>query len=105
MIHPTATQLPGTKPNSPEDVSSWVIEYLAARYPEMAASVHADMSFDNIGLDSLARVELIAAMEVRFGVTLDPTLAYDFVTAGALSAFVWGQATGAAVDVKQLMGV
>lgn len=92
-------------PHALIDVSNWIVHYLEAKHPEMRGAIHADMSFDNIGLDSLARVEMIAAMENRFGVALDPTLAYDFVTAGALSSFVWGQITGVAVDQKQLMGV
>jgi acyl carrier protein len=71
----------------------------------MGHSLHADMSFDSIGLDSLARVDLISAMEARFGMALDPTLAYDFVTPGALSAFVWGQACGIPADEKRLMDV
>jgi acyl carrier protein len=48
-----------------------------------------DMSFDYIGLDSLARVELLAGLEECFAVPLDPTAAYDFVTVRALSEFVW----------------
>lgn len=87
------------------DVSSWIIAHLEKRFPAMAGVIHADMSFDAIGLDSLERVDLIAALEGRFGITLDPTLGYDFVTTGALAAFVWGQISGVAVDEKQLMGV
>ena len=105
MNHSATRQQPGSKPESLNDVSSWVLQYLAARFPETGGTLHPDMSFDSIGLDSLARVDMISAMEGRFGITLEPTLAYDFVTAGALSAFVWGQISGAPVDQKHLMGV
>lgn len=93
------------KPAGLSEVSGWLLQHLEAKHPEMRGKLHKDMSFDSIGLDSLARVELISAMEQRFGITLEPTLAYDFVTAGALSTYVWGQISGAPVDQKQLMGV
>ena len=93
------------KPQALPDVLAWVIHYLETKHPETKESVHGDMSFDSVGLDSLARVEMIAAMEAAFGIELDPTLAYDFVTPGALSGFVWGQLSGEPVDQKQLMGM
>lgn len=93
------------QPRAQAEVLAWVIHYLESKHPEAKDAVHGDMSFDSIGLDSLARVEMIAALEAGFGIALDPTLAYDFVTPGALSAFVWGQLSGEPVDQKQLMGM
>jgi acyl carrier protein len=93
------------KPQALSDVVVWVIQHLESKHPEMKGAVHGDVSFDSVGLDSLARVDMISAMERSFGIALDATLAYDFVTPNALSAFVWGQITGEPVDQKQLMGV
>ncbi|SFU53556.1 acyl carrier protein [Pseudoduganella namucuonensis] len=101
----TQANTQASQPAALIEVSGWLIEHLEGKHPEMRGQLHKDMSFDSIGLDSLARVELISAMERRFGVALEPTLAYDFVTAGALSAYVWGQISGTPVDQKHLMGV
>ena len=62
-------------------------------------------SFDLLGLDSMSRVGLVAALEKEYGVALEPTAAYDFVTVGALSQFVWSRVTGTALDEKKLLGV
>lgn len=72
---------------------------------ELAEPIGNDMSFDYIGLDSLARVELLTALDNEFGTRLDPTTAYDFVTVGALAKFVWSRLTGEILDLKQVLEV
>src|SRR5687768_14219988 len=76
------------------EVTSWMMQYLETKHPEVTGKVHGEMSFDSVGLDSLGRVEMLTAMEGCFKLKLDPTLAYDFVTVGALSKYVWGQING-----------
>jgi acyl carrier protein len=102
---PQPVQSLASKPSSLTEVRTWIVQFLESKHPEMRGTIHADMSFDSIGLDSLARVDMIGSMENQFGLKLDPTLAYDFVTPGALSSFVWGQIAGVPVDEKQLIGV
>ena len=63
------------------------------------------MSFDYIGLDSLARVNLLVGLEKELGVPLDPTAAYDFVTVRALAEFVWSVVSGTSMDIKKTLGV
>lgn len=72
---------------------------------ERTEPIGDDMSFDYIGLDSLARVELLTALDDEFGTSLDPTSAYDFVTVGALAKFVRSQLTGEVLDLKQVLEV
>ena len=72
---------------------------------EFKEHIGDDMSFDYIGLDSLARVNLMTALDKEFGVKLDPAAAYDFVTVGALSKFVWSQVTGTPLDMKKVLEV
>lgn len=93
------------KPEGSAEVRAWILQYLEGKHPEVRGTLHKDMSFDAIGLDSVARVDMISAMEKHFGIALDPQLAYDFVTAGALSEFVWGQISGVPADQKRLLGV
>lgn len=107
MIQTNMQEQAGSRanPQGQAEVLAWLIQSLESKQPDLKGLIHSAMSFDCIGLDSLARVELVTAMEGQFGILLDPTLAYDFVTPGALAAFVWGELSGTPVDQKQLMGV
>lgn len=78
---------------------------LRVHQPDFAEEIHDNLSFDYIGLDSVARVELIAALERHPGIALDPTAAYDFVTVGALASFVWSELSGESLDLKATLGV
>jgi acyl carrier protein len=80
-------------------------EYLRENDRDFSEEIRDDMSFDYIGLDSLARVGLLTALDKEFGVSLDPTAAYDFVTVGALSEYVWSQISGNPMDVKKVLGI
>lgn len=62
-------------------------------------------SFDALGLDSMARVGLVQALETEYGLTLEPGLAFDFVTVGALAQYVRAKANGEAIDEKTLLGI
>lgn len=87
------------------EVRQWLKDYLQQQHKEINEPIRDDMSFDYIGLDSLARVALMTASEQRFFLKLDPTAAYDFVTVGALSEFVWSQISGEALDQKKLLDI
>lgn len=80
-------------------------EHLRVNRPDFTEEIGDDMSFDYIGLDSLARVELLTGLDGALGVSLDPTAAYDFVTVRALAGFVWSSLSGTALDVKKALGI
>lgn len=80
-------------------------EYLRVHQPGFTEDIHDNLSFDYIGLDSVARVELVAALERHLGISVDPTAAYDFVTVGALASFVWSELSGESLDLKAALGV
>lgn len=80
-------------------------EYLAESGIEFTEPIGDDMSFDYIGLDSLARVNLMTALDKEFGVQLDPAAAFDFVTVGSLAKFVWSEVTGTPLDLKTVLEV
>jgi acyl carrier protein len=88
-----------------ELIRTRLTEHLAESGIEFKEHIGDDMSFDYIGLDSLARVNLMTALDKEFGVKLDPAAAYDFVTVGALSKFVWSQVTGTPLDMKKVLEV
>lgn len=80
-------------------------EYLQIHQPDFVEDIHDNLSFDYIGLDSVARVELVAALEKQLGIAIDPTAAYDFVTVGALASFVWSQLSDTPLDLNAVLGV
>lgn len=80
-------------------------QQLAESGIEFKDRIEDNMSFDYIGLDSLARVNLMTALDKEYGVTLDPAAAYDFVTVGALAQFVWSRVTGTPLDLKKVLEV
>src|SRR6218665_3105542 len=96
-----------SKPNHVEQVSERIkfllTEYLQEERDDFTEPIEDDMSFDYIGLDSLARVNLLVGLEKECGVSLDPTAAYDFVTARALSEFVWSGGRGTPMGVKEVL--
>lgn len=88
-----------------EGIKSRLQHYLQAERPDFTEAIKDDMSFDYIGLDSLARVNLLSGLEKEFGVSLDPTAAYDFVTVRALAEFVWSVMSGQEMDVKKALDI
>jgi acyl carrier protein len=88
-----------------ECIKSLLQAYLAEHGPAFNEPITSHMSFDYLGLDSLARVGLISALEKEFSVTLDPTAAYDFVTVHALAQFVWSEVSGSAFDARTVMDI
>jgi acyl carrier protein len=80
-------------------------DYLKINRPDFTEAILDDMSFDYIGLDSLARVELLSGLDKALGITLDPTAAYDFVTVRALAEYVCSVVNGTSLDFKKALSV
>ncbi|PUA27840.1 MAG: hypothetical protein B0W54_15040 [Cellvibrio sp. 79] len=97
------------QPDSVDGVSQRIFFHLKKRidadYPDFTEPLRSDMSFDYIGLDSVSRVELVTDLANDFGIKLDPTAAYDFVTIGSLAEFVWSEISGTTLDLKKALGV
>ncbi len=73
--------------------------------PAFDAPLTREASFDALGLDSMARVSLVQALEEEYALTLEPGLAFDFVTVDALARYVCAQINGEAIDEKALLGI
>jgi acyl carrier protein len=87
------------------EVNAWIKEYLLRECKNIQGPIEDHASLDYLGLDSLARVNLVVAVEGRFNLSLDPTAAYDFVTVGAITEYVWSQITGQPLDEKTLLDI
>jgi acyl carrier protein len=69
-------------------ISQWLERHMVPIFLERGLPVDMDTSFDALGLDSLARVELITALENQFNVNLDPVLGFEYPTIRSLSEHI-----------------
>lgn len=66
-------------------IQAYLMTEIRGAAPPGGTEPDGDTSFSAMGLDSMTQVTLIGRLEERFGVELDPTLAYDYPTVNALS--------------------
>lgn len=97
--------MPANSAEVAERIKSLLHTYLEEQGHSFSETITDNMSFDYIGLDSLARVGLLSSLEKEFGVALDPTAAYDFVTVHALAEFVWSEVSGTSFDAKKVLDI
>lgn len=79
VTHPAKTR---------DEIRSWLVERLAALMRVSSDSVSTDQPFDSLGLDSLPLVELVGDLEDFLDRSLEPTLAWDYPTIGAISEYL-----------------
>ena len=77
---------PDTSADTRVEIEAAVIEILAAQLLLPASAIAADARIDDLGLDSLGKVEAIFALEERFGIAIpfnanEPDLPeFDFIS-------------------------
>jgi acyl carrier protein len=67
---------------------AWMVEWLAQTLKQPPAAIDVQRPLAEYGLDSIAAVELAEALQSTLGVPLSPTLAYEYPTIAALSAYL-----------------
>jgi acyl carrier protein len=72
--------MPPETPMSEEAICQWLV-HAVARYVRVdVAKVRPSMTFEEIGLSSLAAVTLSAELSDAFGVDVDPLLTWEYPT-------------------------
>lgn len=104
-VAPAADPARATDELVAEAIRRHLLRLLRAAEPGFDAPLPGDTSFDALGLDSMTRVGLVQALEDEFARSLEPGLAFDFVTIDALAAYVRAQINGEAIDEKALLGI
>ncbi|MCI0492199.1 MAG: AMP-binding protein [Planctomycetes bacterium] len=77
-----------------EQIETWLLGWLVARLGLDVAEMSRDRPFAELGVDSLAAVELSAELEREFGVPLPPIVAWNYPTPAALARYLAEQSTG-----------
>jgi acyl carrier protein len=82
---------------SAEELTAWMSEWIARKLRAPAGSVGPESDFTELGLDSLVAVELSGKLEELLGRPIDPSVAWDYPTVGALAAALGATAPAQAV--------
>lgn len=67
-------------------ILDWLKDWLAAEYGQSRATIAPGDRFSDFGMDSVTATMLGGALEQRLGVTLSPTLVWEYPTLGAMAA-------------------
>ncbi|MGF1481206.1 MAG: acyl carrier protein [Cyanophyceae cyanobacterium] len=82
---PSTVSVPTQKSPSPEDIQTWIVNYLAELLEEEPEQVDVTLPFEQYGLDSAEAVELSGDLEDWLERKLNPTLLYNYPTIEALA--------------------
>ncbi len=79
-----------TSPNelSVQEITDWMISQVAERFGIDAETIDPKLPFVRLGLDSIAALELLAALEDWLGASLPLTLMWDYPTIDAIARHV-----------------
>ncbi len=71
----------------------WIADYLAARFDVTRAQIEATETFQTLGLNSLAALEMLGELGSKLHRPLAPTLVWEFPTPIALARYLASDAT------------
>jgi acyl carrier protein len=74
-----------------DDIQDWLISAVARSLKIDQDEIDPAVAFDRYGMDSVVAVELTGELEKRLGLSLPPTLMYDYPTIVALSEYMADQ--------------
>lgn len=81
----TATPLASIDPPSRQKLEEWLLAWLRTRMRHRPLDLSVQTSFADIGLDSIASIELTMAFSDAFGMSVDASAIWDYPTIGALA--------------------
>ncbi|NOX38147.1 MAG: amino acid adenylation domain-containing protein [Calditrichaeota bacterium] len=81
-----------------EDIESWLVKKLAEILKTPANTIDIRQPFASYGLDSAQAVSLAGELEEWLGISLPPTLLYDYPTIESLARYLAGQEIRVAAD-------
>ena len=85
-------EVPPGRNHSPAEMEAFIAEWLAAKLGLEAADIRPDTRLADLGIDSLAAVELSGALEERSRRPVDPWMAWEHSDVASLAAAVTGAA-------------
>jgi natural product biosynthesis luciferase-like monooxygenase protein len=97
---------PAPRPDSPEEITSWLALRIASRIGCDPAEIAGDQPIAAIGLDSIAAIELVHSIEEQLGASLSVTTLFEATSLEELSAEVFARMNtpGSAAQLVRLDG-
>ncbi|WP_309242595.1 AMP-binding protein [Limnofasciculus baicalensis] len=83
-----------------QSIKNWMVEWLVKELKLPAKSIDTSKSFADYGLDSVTAVELSDALQDWLGITLSPTLAYDYPTIESMAQYLSGESGKETEEVR-----
>lgn len=81
---------------SPQEIEDWLIRSLAEQADIPIADIQPDMSFANLGIDSIESVGLACELDAQFeSFTIKPELFWDVDSIRELAAELYSRASAA----------
>lgn len=77
-----------------EVLRAWLVDVVAGYLGLPPAQVRADVALRSLGFDSVHAMGLCVDIEERWGILVEPTLAWDFPTVDAIVTHLRGQIDG-----------
>ncbi|MEU4446756.1 acyl carrier protein [Actinosynnema sp. NPDC050801] len=76
---------------SDESLRAWLVDAVAGYLGLPPAQVGTDVALRSLGFDSVHAMGLCVDVEERWGILVEPTLAWDFPTIDAIVTHLGGQ--------------
>ncbi|CAL9515711.1 hypothetical protein SUDANB176_03746 [Streptomyces sp. enrichment culture] len=92
MTDTTATTTAAT---SPQEIRAWLVDRVAYYLERSPADVDEGAVLAEMGLDSVYALTLCGDVEDRFGLVVEPTMAWDHPTVDAITAYLAAELGGA----------
>ncbi len=83
-----------------QSIKNWMVEWLVKELKLPTKSIDTSKSFADYGLDSVTAVELSDALQEWLGITLSPTLAYDYPTIESMAQYLSGESGKETEEVR-----
>ena len=89
-VAPTFSPPPSPGGASPEILEQWLVHWLAQTLHLPTSEVDSARPFADYGLDSVAAVEITAALQTTLNRPISPTLVYEYPTIDAVAHYLAG---------------
>ncbi|MFJ5721476.1 acyl carrier protein [Streptomyces sp. NPDC093149] len=97
MTETTATS-PDPAIRTPQAISSWLVDRVSYYLERPASEIDEGVQLAEMGLDSVYVFTLCGDIEDRFGLVVEPTMAWDHPTVEAITAHLVAELAGRAAS-------
>ena len=79
------------RPSAQSTLEQWLAEQIAGYIGTEAGEIHPEADFGDYGLESVSAFVLCGDIETHLGLTVEPTVTWDYPTVRALATHLRGE--------------